>query len=148
MLKRNETLSSLTWEMLARKNIKKHKRLALRLEALYLVKNIFRLYFSPIPKLWSRKKVIFKVFVFWRYFKTLNPQLFYQQIDKKKNKQKNKKKTFDKMMNCLICFSIVFKELSITLWNIVNSVQALIPHDAAIEIAVSVNWCVTQVSLC
>ena len=71
MLRRNETLSSLTWEMLARKNIKKHKRLVLRLEALYLVKNIFCLYFSPIPKLWSRKKVIFKVFVFWRYSKAL-----------------------------------------------------------------------------
>ena len=41
MLNRNETLSSLTWEMLVRKNIKKHKRLVLRLEALYLVINIF-----------------------------------------------------------------------------------------------------------
>ena len=76
MLKRNEILSSLTWEMLARKNTKKHKRLVLRLEALYLVKNIFCLYFSPIPKLWSRKKVIFKVFVFWRYSKTLKHPLF------------------------------------------------------------------------
>ena len=38
MLKRNETLSSLTSEMLAQKNIKKHKRLVLRLEPLYLVK--------------------------------------------------------------------------------------------------------------
>ena len=66
-----ETLSSLTWEMLAREIIKKHRRLALRLEALYLVKNILCLYFSPIPKLWSRKKIIFKVFVFRRYSKTL-----------------------------------------------------------------------------
>ena len=74
MLKGNETLSSLTWEMLARKNIKKHKRLVLRLEALYLVKNIFCLCFSPVPKLWSRKKVIFKVF--WRYSKTLSKNLF------------------------------------------------------------------------
>ena len=49
----------------------KHKRFVLRLEALYLVKNVFCLYFSPIPKLWSRKKVIFKVFIFWRYSKTL-----------------------------------------------------------------------------
>ena len=85
LLKRNETLSSLTWEMLAWKNIKKHKRLVLHLEALYLVKNIFCLYFSPIPKLWSRKKVIFKVFVFWRYSKTLkyiktNKQLLATQI--------------------------------------------------------------------
>ena len=46
--------------MLARKNIKKPKRLALRLEALYSVKNIFCLYFSPIPKLWSRKKSFLK----------------------------------------------------------------------------------------
>ena len=68
----NETLLSLTWEMLARKNIKKPKRLVLRLETLYLVKNIFCLYFSPIPKLWSRKKVVFKVFVFSRYSKTLS----------------------------------------------------------------------------
>ena len=53
------------------KKTKKHKRLLLRLEALYLVKIIFCLYFSPIPKLWSRKKVIFKVFSFWRYSKIL-----------------------------------------------------------------------------
>ena len=72
MLKRNETLSSLTWEMLARKNIKNHKRLVLSLEALYLVKNRFCLYFSPIPKLRSRKKSHFKVFIFWRYSKTLS----------------------------------------------------------------------------
>ena len=30
------------------------------------------IFISPIPKLWSRKKVIFKVFVFWRYSKTLS----------------------------------------------------------------------------
>ena len=72
-----KTLSSLTWEMLAWENIKKHKRLVLRLEALYLVKNIFCLYFSPIPKLWTRKKVIFKVFAFWRYFKTLSFSTFH-----------------------------------------------------------------------
>ena len=65
MLKRNETLSSLTWEMLARKNIKKHKRLVLRLEALYLVKNIFYLYYSPITKLWPRKKKLFLKFSFF-----------------------------------------------------------------------------------
>ena len=35
-------------------------------------RSILCLYFSPIPKLWSRKKVIFKVFVFWRYSKTIN----------------------------------------------------------------------------
>ena len=33
---------------------------------------MFCLYFSPIAKLWPRKKVIFKVFVFWRYSKILN----------------------------------------------------------------------------
>ena len=52
MLKGNETLMSLTCETLVRKNIKKHKRLVLRLEALYLVKkNIFCIYFCPIRKL-------------------------------------------------------------------------------------------------
>ena len=65
MLKRNETLSKPY-----RKNINKRKRLVLRLEA--SVKNIFCLYFSPIPELWSRKKVIFEVFVFWRCSETLN----------------------------------------------------------------------------
>ena len=64
-------LSSLTWKTLARKNIKKQNRLVFRLKALFLLKNIFCLYFSPIAKLWPRKKVIFKVFVFWRYSKTL-----------------------------------------------------------------------------
>ena len=64
-------LSSLTWKMLAQKNIKKHKRLAFRLKSLFLLKNMFRLYFSPIAKLEPRKKVIFEVFVFWRYSKTL-----------------------------------------------------------------------------
>ena len=64
-------LSSLTWKTLARKNIKKQNRLVFRLKALFLLKNIFCLYFSPIAKLWPRKKVIFKVFVSWRYSKTL-----------------------------------------------------------------------------
>ena len=54
---------------------KKHKetnRLVFRLKALFSLKNIFCFYFSPIVKLWPRKKVIFKVFVFWRYSKTLS----------------------------------------------------------------------------
>ena len=71
-LKRNEMLSSLTWKTLARKNIKKQNRLVFRLKALFLLKNIFCLYFSPVVKLWPRKKVIFKVFIFSRYSKTLN----------------------------------------------------------------------------
>ena len=41
MLKRNEILLSLTWEMLAWKIIKKQKRLVFRLEALYLLKTYF-----------------------------------------------------------------------------------------------------------
>ena len=71
-LKRNEMLWSLTWKTLARKNIKKQNRLAFRLKALFLLKNIFCLYFSPIVKLWPRKKVIFKVFIFSRFSKTLS----------------------------------------------------------------------------
>ena len=46
--------------MLARKNIKKHKRLVLRLEALYLVKNIFCLYFSPYQNSDQEKKSFLK----------------------------------------------------------------------------------------
>ena len=40
-------LWSLTWETLARKNIKKQKRLVFRLKVLFLIKNIFCSYFSP-----------------------------------------------------------------------------------------------------
>ena len=68
-LKRNEMLSSLTWKTLVWK--KKQKKLVFRLKALFLLKNIFCLYFSKIAKLWPRKEVIFRVFVFWRYYKTL-----------------------------------------------------------------------------
>ena len=49
-------LSGLTWETLMRKNIKKQKRLVFRLGALFSLKNIICLYFSPIAKLWTRKK--------------------------------------------------------------------------------------------
>ena len=52
MLKRNEMLWSLTWKMLARKNIKKQKRLVFHLKALFSLKNIIWPYFSPIAKLW------------------------------------------------------------------------------------------------
>ena len=51
-------LSGLTWETLMRKNIKKQKRLVFRLGALFSLKNIICLYFSPIAKLWTRKKKI------------------------------------------------------------------------------------------
>ena len=65
-LKRNEMLPSLTWKTL------EQRRLVFRLKALFLLENVFCLYFSPIAKLWPRKKIIFKVFVFWRYSKTLS----------------------------------------------------------------------------
>ena len=74
-------LSSFNWKTLARKNIKKQKRLVFCLRALFLLKNIFCLYFSPIAKLWPRKKAIFKVFVFWRYSKTYLKE-FLQKISK------------------------------------------------------------------
>ena len=65
-------LWSLTWKTLAQKNIKKQKKVVFRWKALFLLKKyIFCLDFSPIAKLWPRKKVIFKVFIFWRYSKTL-----------------------------------------------------------------------------
>ena len=64
-------LSGLIWKTLARKNLKKQSRLVFLLKALFLLKTIFCLYFSPIVKLWRRKKVIFKVFVFWKYSKNL-----------------------------------------------------------------------------
>ena len=63
-------LPSLTRKTLARKNTQE-KRLVFRLKALSLLKNMFSLYFSPISKLWARKKVVSKVLVFWRYSKTL-----------------------------------------------------------------------------
>ena len=40
-LKRNQMFSSLTWETLARKSIKKQKRLVFRLRALFLLKTYF-----------------------------------------------------------------------------------------------------------
>ena len=41
---------------------------------------MFCLSFSPIAKLWSRKKVIFEVFVFWRYSRTLKTNLEKSEI--------------------------------------------------------------------
>ena len=55
------------------KKLKETKRARIRLKALFLLKNIFCLQFSLITKtLIKKKKIIFKVFVFWRYSKTLN----------------------------------------------------------------------------
>ena len=80
-LKRNEMLSSLTWKTLARKNIKKQKKLVFRLKALFLLKKIFFFFFSPIANLWPRQKVIFEFFfIFWRYSKTLNLGLKLSQL--------------------------------------------------------------------
>ena len=87
MLNRKETLSSLTWEMLVRKNIKKHKRLVLRSEALYLVINIFCLYqICPIPKLCPillsntktliKKKSHFQSFRFLKVLPDLKPRKY------------------------------------------------------------------------
>ena len=64
-------LPSLTWKTLVRKNKKKEK-LCSSFKSIIFVKNISCLYFSPIAKLWPWKNVIFKVFVFWRYSKTLS----------------------------------------------------------------------------
>ena len=50
--------------MLARKNIKKHKMLVLRSEALYLVKTYFVFTLAQYQNSDQEKKVIFKVFVF------------------------------------------------------------------------------------
>ena len=78
-------LSSLTWEKLARKNIKKKKRFEFRLTALFLLKNIFCLYFSPIVKLWQRKKSHFQSFRFLKVLQDLNafldPQCIISQLD-------------------------------------------------------------------
>ena len=50
---------------------KKHKETKkacnIYFKSIIFVKNIFYFYFSPIAKLWPRKKVIFKVFVFSKY---------------------------------------------------------------------------------
>ena len=50
-------LSSLTWKTLVRKNIKKQKRLVFRLKALFLLKKMFWLYFSPIARSFFFDKV-------------------------------------------------------------------------------------------
>ena len=57
-------LSSFTWETLAKKNIKKQKELAVRLKALFLLKNIFCLFFSPISKLQPQKMSFLKFLFF------------------------------------------------------------------------------------
>ena len=41
------------------KNIKKQERLIFRLRALFLLKNILCLYFSPAAKVWSRKSTFY-----------------------------------------------------------------------------------------
>ena len=69
-LKRNKMLSSLTWKMLAQKNIKKQKKLVFRF-IIFVKKNMICLYFSPVAKLWSRRKVLFENCIFWRYSETL-----------------------------------------------------------------------------
>ena len=50
--------------MLARKNIKKHKRLLLRLEALYLVNPYFAFTLVQYQNSGEEKKVIFNAFIF------------------------------------------------------------------------------------
>ena len=63
-LKRKRNVIEFDLKKVSAKNIKRQNRLAFCLKALFLLKNIFCLYFSPIVKLRPRKKVIFKVFVF------------------------------------------------------------------------------------
>ena len=54
------------------KKHKETKQACISFKSIIFVKNIFCLYFSPIVKLWPRKKVIFKVFIFSRFSKTLS----------------------------------------------------------------------------
>ena len=59
-------------------SVKKHKETKkgfISFKSIIFVKNMFCLSFSPIAKLWSRKKVTFEVFVFWRYSRTLKTNL-------------------------------------------------------------------------
>ena len=64
-------LSSLTWKTLARRNIKKQKRLVFRLKASFCLKTYFAFTLVQSQNSDQEKKVIFKVFIFWRYSKTL-----------------------------------------------------------------------------
>ena len=117
-------LSSLTWEMFARKNIKKQKRLVFRLKALFLLKNIFCLYFSPIAKLWRRKK-IFKVFIFWRYSKTLNlvpaVKFFLDKICFGCLKIKNSQELFLKVPSLVSTFFLAKSGLTVFVcWTIIE----------------------------
>ena len=117
-------LSSLTWKTLARKNIKKQKRLVFRLKALFLLKNIFCLYFSPIAKLWRRKK-IFKVFIFWRYSKTLNlvpaVKFFLDKICFGCLKIKNSQELFLKVPSLVSTFFLAKSGLTVFVcWTIIE----------------------------
>ena len=64
-------------------SVKKHKETKkgfISFKSIIFVKNMFCLSFSPIAKLWSRKKVTFEVFVFWRYSRTLKTNLEKSEI--------------------------------------------------------------------
>ena len=115
-------LSSLTWETLARKD--KQKRLVFRLKAFFLLKNIFCLYFSPIAKLWRRKK-IFKVFIFWRYSKTLNlvpaVKFFLDKICFGCLKIKNSQELFLKVPSLVSTFFLAKSGLTVFVcWTIIE----------------------------
>ena len=124
-------------------------KIAFRLKALFFLKNIFCLYFSPIAKLWPRKKVIFKVFVFWKYSKTLTFKSSHQRCSMKKvfleisqNSQENtcarasfliklqaynfiKKETLTQVFSCEFCK--IFKNTYFTehLWTTASKVFSL-----------------------
>ena len=70
-LKERQNVIEFDLRNVSTKHIKKQKSHVFRLKALFLLKNMFCFYFSAIAKLWPRKKVIFEVFIFWRYSKTL-----------------------------------------------------------------------------
>ena len=71
MLKRIDVLAiDLTWETLARKSPGKQERLVFRVKALFLLKNIFCLYFSPIAKLKQKSS-----FRFLKVLHDLNSEL-------------------------------------------------------------------------
>ena len=64
-------LSSLTWKTLARKNIKKQKKLVFRLKALFLLKKIFFFFFSPIANSDPDKKSFLKFSFFLKVLQDL-----------------------------------------------------------------------------
>ena len=107
------------------KTHKETKKAFISFKSIFLLKNIFCLYFSPIANFWPRKKVIFKVFIFWRYSKTLNlfpaVKFFLDKIYFGCLKIKNSQELFLKVPSLVSTFFLAKSGLTVFVcWTIIE----------------------------